>query len=61
MRTKMLPAWLILAILFAACGTEQSSNLVVEDGKAPYYTNLADAREAARDDQYIVVDFYTDW
>jgi len=61
MRIKMFMALMALTLLLAACGTEDSSSLVADDGKAPYYTSLADAQAAAQADQYIVVDFYTDW
>jgi hypothetical protein len=57
----MLMALLTMAVLIAACSTEQQSTLVAEDGEAPYYTSLADAQAAARADQYIVAEFYTDW
>jgi hypothetical protein len=61
MQTRTLFALLILALIFAACGAQESSTLISKAGAAPYYTNLADAQAAARADQYIVVDFYTDW
>jgi thiol:disulfide interchange protein len=63
MRTKIIFAVSVLMLLIAACSSEkqQPSSLVTSAGCVPYYTNLADALEAARADQYVVVDFYTDW
>lgn len=63
MRTKIILAVLVVMLVVAACSgdKQQSSSLVTSTGVAPYYTNLADALEAARVDQYVVVDFYTDW
>lgn len=60
MRTKILLTILVLAMVIAACTGEQST-LVADQGEAPYYTSLAEAQAVAAADQYIVVDFYTDW
>jgi len=63
MRTKIILAVLVVMLVIAACSSEkqQPSSLVTSAGFAPYYTNLADALQAAKADQYVVVDFYTDW
>ena len=63
MRTKIIFAVLVVMLVVAACSSEkqQPSSLVTSAGVAPYYTNLADALQAAKADQYVVVDFYTDW
>jgi thiol:disulfide interchange protein len=63
MRMKIIFAVLVVMLVIAACSGEKqpSSSLVTSAGVAPYYTNLADALQAARTDQYVVVDFYTDW
>lgn len=63
MSKKIVFAVLVVMLVVAACSSEkqQSSSLVTSAGFVPYYTNLADALEAARADQYVVVDFYTDW
>ncbi len=61
MRTKVLIAALVVAVIMAACSTtDQHTSLVANDSFAPYYTDLAEARTAANADQYLVVDFYTD-
>ena len=62
MRTKILIAGLMLIVALAACtATDQPTTLVAADGSAPYYTDLVEARAAAGDDQYLVVEFFTDW
>lgn len=63
MRIKIIAAVLTLLVVLAACTGEktQTSSLVTTAGTAPYYTDLADALQAAKADQYVVVDFYTDW
>ncbi|MEW5796732.1 MAG: hypothetical protein AB1772_10285 [Candidatus Zixiibacteriota bacterium] len=63
MHIKLILAVLLLAAVIAACSSEQMqpSSLVTSAGTAPYYTNLDDALEAARADQFVVLDFYTDW
>lgn len=62
MRTRFMLVILVMVAVLAACTAEQATTtLVADDGKAPYYTDLADALNAATADQYIVADFYTDW
>lgn len=62
MRIKFMLAMLMIVVALAACTAEQpATTLVADDGQAPYYTNLADALDAATADQYVVADFYTDW
>jgi hypothetical protein len=66
MRTKILIAGLMLIVALAACTatdttSEATTSLVASDGVAPYYTDLVEAQAAASADQYLVVDFYTDW
>lgn len=63
MRIKIIAAALTLLAALAACTGDkpQTSSLVTTAGMVPYYTNLADALQAAKADQYVVVDFYTDW
>ena len=63
MRTKTALIVLAVMIVIAACSGEkqQPMSLVTSAGVAPYYTDLADALKAAKADQYVVVDFYTDW
>jgi len=63
MRIRLILVLFALVLLIAACSgdKQQPSSLVTSAGAAPYYTNLADALQAARGDQYVVVDFYTDW
>ena len=52
----------MLALALIACtNTYHSTSLVADDGFAPYYTDLAEARAVAGAEQHIVVDFYTDW
>jgi len=52
-------ATLLSATLLVACaGTDTATRL---DGRAPFYTSIADARAAAAEGQLIAVDFYTDW
>jgi thiol:disulfide interchange protein len=62
MRAKIILTVMVL-LAIAACSGEkpQPLSLVSSAGVAPYYTNLADALQAAKADQYVVVDFYTDW
>ncbi len=60
MRTKILLTVLAMALAIAACSGEQST-LVTDQGKAPYYTSLAEAQAVAAANQYIVAEFYTDW
>jgi hypothetical protein len=57
----MIVTLFALTLVIAACTADQPATLVTLDGAAPYYTSLAEAQAAARADQYIVVDFYTDW
>lgn len=63
MRKRIILAGLVVMLLVAACSSEkqQSSSLVTSAGFAPYYTNLAEALKAAKTDQYVVMNFYTDW
>ena len=63
MRIKIVFAVLLLVVVIAACSGDkmQPSSLVTSAGFAPHYTNLADALEAAKADQFVVLDFYTDW
>ena len=62
MRIKVLIAALVVAVMMAACSTtDQPTSLVANDGFAPYYTDLTEAQAAAAADQYLVVDFWTDW
>ncbi|MCX6834471.1 MAG: hypothetical protein NTW07_04950 [candidate division Zixibacteria bacterium] len=63
MRTKIIFTVLAVLLVIAACSGEkpQPLSLVTSTGFVPYYTNLADALQAARADQLVVVDFYTDW
>lgn len=48
---------LILALMAVAA----VASLVTDEGKAPYFNELAEAQAAAADDQLIVIDYYTDW
>jgi len=63
MRMKIIFVALTVMLMIAACSSEkpQPLSLVTSAGVAPYYTNLTDALQVARADQYVVVDFYTDW
>ena len=63
MRTKIILIGLVTMLVIAACSSEkqQPSSLVTSAGFVPYYTNLDDALRAAKADQYVVIDFYTDW
>jgi thiol:disulfide interchange protein len=63
MSTRIILVVLVVMLVIAACSgdKQQFSSLVTSTGVAPYYTNLADALQVARADQYVVVDFYTDW
>ena len=62
MSARLMLAMLVIVAAIAACSAEQAVTiLVADDGKAPYYTSLADALDAATAEQYVVADFYTDW
>lgn len=52
-------ATVILAALVLACSEPDTATRL--EGQAPYYTSLDDALAAVGEDQYIVVDFYSDW
>lgn len=51
---------LVLLMAFVYCAKEEPAE-VVEGESAPYFVDLDEALTAASADQYIVVDFYTDW
>ena len=63
MRIFIVSALLVLAAVWAGCVADQtpSTTLVKQAGFAPYYTSIDDALKAAKDDQYVVLEFYTDW
>ena len=67
--TTTTPAWqrlvatlavLIMAVGFG-CVSDEPKSLVSEPGKAPYYTDLAEAKLAAAEGQMLAVDFWADW
>jgi len=54
-------AVLVLAVSFGCVGEQTPQSLVSEPGKAPYYTDLAEAKMAAAEGQMLAVDFWADW
>ena len=60
LRLVIMLALLIMAIGFG-CSNDAPKSLVAETGKAPYYTDLAEAKLAAAEGQLLAVDFWADW
>lgn len=53
-------ALLVMAI-GVGCVSEKPNSLVEKPGKAPYYTDLAEAKQVAAEGQLLAVDFWADW
>jgi len=62
MRLKITLVAMTVMLFIAACSSDkpQPQSLVTSADAAPYYTDLAEALQIARPDQYVVIDFYTD-
>ena len=52
-------ATVTLAALLTACSEPDTATRL--EGQAPYYTSIDDALAAVGENQYVVVDFYSDW
>ena len=63
MRLLIITTMAVLTILAAVCIGEEApaTSLVTKPGFAPYYTTLDAALGAAKDGQFVVAEFYTDW
>lgn len=58
MRILGITASLLVLVLIASCGVEQTAEIT----SAPYQTSFASARtESQATGREILVDFYTDW
>jgi len=63
MRLSMIAALLMLTVMAAACLADETAptSFINKPGYAPYYANVDDALKAAKDGQFVVLEFYTDW
>ena len=63
MRLLIIAALLTMTVLATVCLADEtpSTSLVNQAGFAAYYTNVDDALKAAKADQFVVLEFYTDW
>jgi thioredoxin-like negative regulator of GroEL len=63
MRLLIITALLTMTALatISLAGETPSATFVNKPGFVPYYTKLDAAMAAAKDGQFVVIDFYTDW
>ena len=58
MHKRLTALALVLLLALVMCAKEEQETTEIT---APYYASLAEAMREAGTDQYIVVDFYTQW
>jgi hypothetical protein len=63
MRLLIITALLTMTALATVglAGETPSTSFVNKSGFVPYYSNVDDALKAAKDGQFVVLEFYTDW
>ncbi len=63
MRLLIFATLLLTSVVATVClaGETPSTSLVTKPGYVPYYSQIDDALKAAKDSQFVVIEFYTDW